>query len=132
MKTPEALYDYLISTDRADALEAIRARDAEIREQERAKFLRRGVIPFGSGMVVVLKPSEVDEALKLRAIATWEETPEPAPDLTRCCRCGWTLGTDPRAGCVEGNCSYRPSDGHADYYRMRDHKCPRCCAMVSP
>jgi hypothetical protein len=45
--------------------------------------------------------------------------PEPP---ARCPICDWPLADNADAGCVPGNCSYRPHEGSPEYHRIRLRK----------
>ena len=38
----------------------------------------------------------------------------------RCEVCDWPLAPSIEQGCVEGNCSYRPHEGTAEFYRIEE------------
>lgn len=52
--------------------------------------------------------------------ASAEEPPDYGPG--RCEICGWTLKTDPKDGCVSGNCSYRPDIGSPEGIRIGERR----------
>lgn len=43
----------------------------------------------------------------------------PPADVPRCQVCSWPLAESVEAGCVPGNCSYRPEQGTAEHRRIR-------------
>lgn len=47
-------------------------------------------------------------ALQAALVAAIGEGEAPVKDDNRCARCGWTLRSRAKDGCVRGNCSYRP------------------------
>jgi hypothetical protein len=40
----------------------------------------------------------------------------------RCPICDWPFAIRAEQGCVEGNCSYRPTFGTQEYYRIESRK----------
>ena len=42
--------------------------------------------------------------------------------LGRCSVCDWPLADSIEEGCTLDSCSYRPDEGSAEYYRIRDRR----------
>lgn len=54
--------------------------------------------------------------------------------MSRCEVCGWPLAVSREKGCMAGDCSYRPDQGSAEWYRIKARRdameapasCPQC------
>lgn len=68
----------------------------------------------------------------LKASSPSPGTGEAVRDKSRCQICDWPLAASRDEGCVEGDCSYRPTPGSPEYYRIEARRRALSQPLPSP